>query len=114
MSSHSISPRRDPEEAGGRIMTKTVKAGKRTYFFDVYSTRNADDYYITVTESRKKTNEDGTALYLKQKLYLYKEDFAKFARGLEAAVDFVKSAKPEYFADTEQPVDADIIDFDDL
>lgn len=115
MSSYPVFPRRTPEEeAGGRIMTETVKAGKRTYFFDVHSTRNADDYYITVTESRKKIGEDGTPLYLKQKIYLYKEDFAKFARGLEAAVDFVKTANPEYFAQAEQAADDDGIDFDNL
>ncbi|MBP3482385.1 MAG: DUF3276 family protein [Alistipes sp.] len=102
-------------ESAGRIMTKTVKAGKRTYFFDVYSMRNSDDYYITITESRKKSDEDGSTYYAKQKLHLYKEDFDKFCIGLEAAIEFVKASKPEYFAlhrsDAES---ADDLDFDTL
>lgn len=69
------------------VFSKRVRAGKRTYFFDVKSTRSGD-YYVTVTESKKRL-EDG--VFVKHKIFLYKEDFEKFAEGLKDAVDFVKS-----------------------
>ena len=78
------------------IRSKAVRAGKRTYFIDVKATRG-DDYYITITESRKKINHDGSATFSRNQIYLYKEDFAKFAEGLSEMVDFVKEHKPEYF-----------------
>ncbi len=73
------------------IYSKAVKAGKRTYFFDVKATRNSD-YYLTITESKKKFDKDGNSSYEKHKIFLYKEDFEKFAEGLEEAVDVVKNA----------------------
>lgn len=73
------------------IYSKPVKAGKRTYFFDVKATRN-NDYYLTITESKKKFDKDGNASYEKHKIFLYKEDFEKFAEGLEDAVAVVKNA----------------------
>lgn len=73
------------------IYSKAVKAGKRTYFFDVKATRNSD-YYLTVTESKKKFDKDGNSSYEKHKIFLYKEDFEKFAEGLEEAVAVVKAA----------------------
>jgi len=69
------------------IFSKRVRAGKRTYFFDVKSTRG-NDYYLTITESRKKFNEDG---YDRHKIFLYKEDFNKFIKALTEAVDYVKT-----------------------
>lgn len=69
------------------VYSKKVRAGKRTYFFDVKSTR-AGDYYITVTESKKRM-EDG--VFVKHKIFLYKEDFEKFAEGLNEVVDYIKS-----------------------
>ncbi len=83
-------------EGGEDVYSKVVRAGKRTYFFDVKATRNGD-YYLTVTESRKKTGRDGTPVFEKNKIFLYKEDFAKFADGLTDAVDYVKAHKPEFF-----------------
>lgn len=73
------------------IYSKAVKAGKRTYFFDVKATRN-NDYYLTITESKKKFDKDGIPSYEKHKIFLYKEDFEKFSEGLDEAVAVVKAA----------------------
>ena len=75
------------------IFSKVVRAGKRTYFFDVKSTKG-NDYYLTVTESKKRFGDDGKFFYEKHKLFLYKEDFEKFAEGLNEAVDYIKSVSP--------------------
>ena len=72
------------------IFSKAVRAGKRTYFFDVKSTKG-NDFYLTITESKKRMGEDGKFFYEKHKLFLYKEDFEKFSEGLSEAVDFIKS-----------------------
>src|SRR5271155_824664 len=70
------------------VFSKRIRAGKRrTYFFDVRATRS-NDYYLTITESRKKFNEDG---YDRHKIFLYKEDFNKFLKALTEAVDYVKT-----------------------
>jgi len=70
------------------IYSKRIRAGKRrTYFFDVRATRG-NDYYLTITESRKKFNADG---YDRHKIFLYKEDFNKFIKALGEAVDYVKT-----------------------
>ncbi|MCD7962973.1 MAG: PUR family DNA/RNA-binding protein [Rikenellaceae bacterium] len=84
------------ESAGVEVYSKTVRAGKRTYFFDVKATRN-DDYFLTITESRKKIGKDGNFTYDKHKIYLYKEDFAKFAEGLNEVISYIKENKPEFF-----------------
>jgi hypothetical protein len=76
------------------IFSKSVRAGKRTYFFDVKSTKG-NDYYLTITESKKRFGDDGKFFYEKHKLFLYKEDFEKFAEGLNEAVDHIKSISPE-------------------
>lgn len=70
------------------IYTKVVRAGKRTYFFDVKSTRK-EDYYLTITESKKRLGKEGKIYYEKHKIFLYKEDFDKFADGFKDAVDFI-------------------------
>lgn len=88
----------DNNENGGRrdeIFSKAVRAGKRTYFFDVKATK-ADDYYLTVTESKKKFTEDGKFHFEKHKLFLYKEDFEKFAVGLYEAIDYIQKEKGVY------------------
>lgn len=69
------------------VYSKKVRAGKRTYFFDVKATRS-NDYYVTVTESKKRL-EDG--VFIKHKIFLYKEDFEKFAEGLKETVDYIKA-----------------------
>tara|TARA_R110000850_G_scaffold38353_10_gene100134 strand:- start:3981 stop:4355 length:375 start_codon:yes stop_codon:yes gene_type:complete len=71
------------------IFSKKVKAGKRTYFFDVKSTRS-NDYYLTITESKRKVNGDNFT-YEKHKIFLYKEDFFKFVEALNESVDHVKN-----------------------
>lgn len=88
--------RHEGEDYGEQICSKVVKAGKRTYFIDVKATR-ADDYYLTITESRKKINPDGSASFSRHQIYLYKEDFAKVMDGISEMVNFVKEHKPEYF-----------------
>ena len=76
------------------IFSKVLRAGRRTYFFDVRSTK-AGDYYLTLTESKKFTNEDGSYHYKKHKIYLYKEDFAEFSNILNEMTDYVISEKGE-------------------
>lgn len=76
------------------IFSKVLRAGRRTYFFDVRSTK-ADDYYITITESKKFTEEDGSFHFKKHKIYLYKEDFAAFREILDEMTDFVLDQKGE-------------------
>lgn len=75
------------------IFSKVVRAGKRTYFFDVKSTKG-NDYYLTITESKKRFADDGKFFYEKHKLFLYKEDFEKFSDGLEQAIGHIKTIAP--------------------
>lgn len=74
------------------IFSKVLRAGRRTYFFDVRSTK-AGDYYLTVTESKKFTNDDGSFHYKKHKIYLYKEDFSEFKNILEEMINYVFDEK---------------------
>ena len=76
------------------IHSKAVRAGKRTYFFDVKATRR-NDYYLTITESKKRFNRDGKFFYEKHKLFLYKEDFDKFADSLKEIIEFIREANPQ-------------------
>lgn len=76
------------------IYSKVLRAGRRTYFFDVRSTK-ADDYYITITESKKFTEEDGSFHFKKHKIYLYKEDFVAFHEILEEMTNYVLDHKGE-------------------
>jgi hypothetical protein len=87
---NEVVARTDKEE----IFSKAVRAGKRTYFFDVKATRR-NDYYLTLTESKKRFNRDGRFYFEKHKIFLYKEDFDKFWEGLSEAIEFIKNAKPE-------------------
>ena len=73
------------------IYSKAVRAGKRTYFFDVKATRN-NDYYLTITESKKRFDNDGNQNFEKHKIFLYKEDFEKFSEGLDEVVKYIKAA----------------------
>lgn len=108
------------------IYTKVVRAGKRTYFFDVKATRK-EDYYLTITESKKRLGKEGKVFYEKHKIFLYKEDFEKFADGLRDAVTFIGNGKSELKPETiqsEEPVKQEAgelstrefsnIEFDDL
>ncbi len=74
------------------IFSQVLRAGRRTYFFDVRATK-ADDYYLTVTESKKFTHDDGSFHYQKHKIYLYKEDFSDFHEMLSKATDYIINEK---------------------
>jgi hypothetical protein len=74
------------------IFSQVLRAGRRTYFFDVRATK-ADDYYLTVTESKKFTHDDGSFHYQKHKIYLYKEDFSDFKEMLGKATDYILNEK---------------------
>lgn len=120
------------------IFSKVMRAGRRTYFFDVRSTK-AGDYYLTITESKKFTNDDGSYHYKKHKIYLYKEDFSEFKDNVNEMIQYIidekgeeviserhqKDFKKEESEDT--PADADVqanddsdtsnftdVDFDDI
>ena len=111
------------------IFSKRVRAGRRTYFFDVRSTK-AGDYYMILTESKRDFNEDGSPFYKKHKIYLYKEDFANFKEAFVEVSDFIikekgkeiisdkKFDKPKKESPTkkkeESSTDFTEVDFDDL
>jgi hypothetical protein len=84
----------EKEDRSGKdeIFTKIVRAGKRTYFFDVKTTRN-EDFYLTITESKKRLGKEGKIFYEKHKVFLYKEDFEKFTEGLKEAIGFIVNEK---------------------
>lgn len=104
------------------IFSKKVRAGRRTYFFDVRSTK-AVDYYMTITESIKDTNDDGVSSYRKHKIYLYKEDFKNFKEAFEEVSNYIISEKGEEIisnktrkklTEEESSTSFTEIDFDDL
>jgi len=72
------------------VYSKPVRAGKRTYFFDVKSTRGNNDFYLTITESKRRNNPDGSFTFDKHKIFLYKEDFQKFKEGLDEVVEYIR------------------------
>ena len=97
---------RDREE----IFSRSVRAGKRTYFFDVKATA-ANEQYLTITESKRRfSNEQGKFIYEKHKLFLYREDFDKFFRGLNDTIEFIRTGKaPEMpFEDQEKSLNEDL------
>ncbi|MFD1470660.1 DUF3276 family protein [Hymenobacter caeli] len=96
--------RPDQEE----IYSQRIKAGKRTYFFDVKATRG-QDYYLTITESKRRQNGDDSVSYEKHKIFLYKEDFLKFVDALQDAVDYVREEllTPEEVAELDRPREYD-------
>ena len=87
------------------IFSKAVRAGKRTYFFDVKATRR-NEYYLTITESKKRFSKEGQPFYEKHKIFLYKEDFEKFSEGLSEVVSFITQEQPvvEHEVRREAPV----------
>lgn len=98
------------------VYSKAVRAGKRTYFFDVKSTKS-NDYYLTITESKRRFNNDsGKFFFEKHKLFLYKEDFEKFSSGLNEAVEKIKALKKEQGEEVVEKVASEFtdVDFDDL
>lgn len=83
------------------VFSKAVKAGKRTYFFDVKETKQGERY-ITITESKRKfDNGDGTFSYEKHKIFLYKEDYSKFKNALDGVINFVETGEIPVFEDEE-------------
>ena len=98
------------------VFSKAVRAGKRTYFFDVKATR-AEDYYLTITESKRRFNNETQKFYFeKHKLFLYKEDFEKFNDGLEESIAKIKELKAEQGEEVVEKVATEFSDvsFDDL
>lgn len=98
------------------VLSRAVRAGKRTYFFDVKTTKS-DEKYLTITESKRKFNADnGTFFYEKHKLFLYKEDFDKFRNALQGVLEFIETGKiPEdYLFESESDKDKSDLDFEDL
>ena len=119
------------------IFSKVLRAGRRTYFFDVRATK-AEDYYLTITESKKFTNDDGSFHYKKHKIYIYKEDFSEFKEILAEMTDYIitekgdeviserhqKDFKKEYEDDGSRVTEADLktqtpesftdVNFDDI
>ena len=102
--------RRDNGDFGEPIQTKAVRAGKRTYFFDVKATRG-HDYYMTITESRKRTNQDGSSSFTRHQIYLYKEDFEKFAEGLVETIEQIRRLQGSM---AEESINSDNISFEEL
>ena len=92
----SLAHQLEGEDYGDQILSKVIKAGRRTYFLDVKATRGGD-YFLTVTESRKVSHAEGYVSYDRHKIFLYKEDFSKFTEGLQEVIDFIKQSKPEAF-----------------
>ncbi len=101
------------------IFSKAVRAGKRTYFFDVKSTRR-NDYYLTITESKKRVDQEGDFSFEKHKIFLYKEDFDKFAEGLMEVVEYIRKNQqdelPSHDMDSVEILQNDLsnINFEDL
>jgi hypothetical protein len=102
-----------------KIFSKAIRAGKRTYFFDVRATKR-NDYYVTITESKKRFQRDGRYFYEKHKIFLYKEDFEKFIEGLNEVVQYANETEPlEFKKEDIQEVINDVhdytnVEFDDL
>lgn len=98
-------PTMDSKDHNGSddIYSKVMRAGRRTYFFDVRATR-ADDYYLTITESKKHSDSDGNGVYRKHKIYLYKEDFEQFKDLLDDVTKYIIAEKgAEVISDTHNP-----------
>jgi hypothetical protein len=109
------------------IHSNVIRAGKRTYFFDVKSTRS-NEYYLTITESKKRFGDNGKFTYEKHKVFLYQEDFEKFLDSLHEVVDYIhenqpeiesqkseKTAESEVVVEEKEPAkDYTNVDFDDI
>ena len=103
------------------IFSKAVRAGKRTYFFDVKATKR-NDYFLTITESKKRFQKDGRFFFEKHKIFLYKEDFEKFADGFTEVIAYIKNVKSNEQVVNEEMIhqesvgteDYTSVDFEDL
>lgn len=92
------------KKAKDEIFSKAIRAGKRTYFFDVKSTKRGE-YYCTITESKKNFDKDGNFHYEKHKIFLYREDFEKFTEGLSEIMEYVKANSPVFHEDRDRSGD---------
>ena len=106
------------ERSGDDVYSKPVRAGKRTYFFDVKATKG-NDYYLTITESKRRIERDGRYVYDKHKIFLYKEDFDKFADGLQEVVNYIRERLPaapaaEADSDAGAPASFSDVEFEEL
>lgn len=100
------------ERNGDDVFSKPVRAGKRTYFFDVKATKG-NDYYLTITESKRRIERDGRFVYDKHKIFLYKEDFEKFSEGLAEVINYIKDRCP-VVERTEEATPFSNVNFDEL
>lgn len=92
----------DNKEPRDEVFSRAVRAGKRTYFFDVKATK-FDEHFITITESKRRfDNEQGKFLYEKHKLFLYKEDFDKFIKGLTETINFCETGEINFDSDLQE------------
>ncbi|MCQ2607655.1 MAG: PUR family DNA/RNA-binding protein [Bacteroidales bacterium] len=92
------------------VFSKSVKAGKRTYFFDVKKTKT-NDYFLTITESKRIFESEEKVSYEKHKIFLYQEDFEKFLEGMKNAVDFVTEENPNFVPRSESRKESENSDF---
>ena len=104
------------DKNGDDVYSKPVRAGKRTYFFDVKATKG-NDYYLTITESKRRVERDGRYVYDKHKIFLYKEDFDKFADGLQEVIGFIRErcpAGPDTAPDAQSETPFSNVNFEEL
>ena len=92
------------EEYGEYILSRTIKSVHRTYFLDVRATKG-EDLFVSITESRKRQNPDGTQYYDRHKIVLYKEDIRRFCEEFGNIEKFLKESRPRYFEAHEEPAD---------
>ena len=104
--------RYNAQERTEDVYSKPVRAGKRTYFFDVKATKGNNDFYLTITESKRRTGTDGSFSFDKHKIFLYKEDFDKFAEGLRDAVEYIRHNCLKETSEENAPFTG--VDFDEL
>lgn len=95
------------------VHSKVVRAGRRTYFFDVKATRR-NEYYLTITESKKQSEQNEPAFYEKHKIFLYKEDFKRFAEGLKEILDYIEENQPDIESEEENDESYALSDFSDI
>lgn len=91
------------EEYGEYILSRTIKSVHRTYFLDVRATKG-EDFFVSITESRKRQNADGQQYYDRHKIVLYKEDILRFCEEFGIVEEFLKEQRPHYFEKREEPV----------
>ncbi len=95
------------------IFSRAVRAGKRTYFFDVKATRRGD-YYLTLTESKKQYGKDGDFRFEKHKLFLYKEDFEKFEQGLSETLEYCNKHNVDFVDEEDDKSDDNVVKPDNI